>query len=75
MGACRDRRRRGAAGGGRTQSVRQAPPGEPGLRLGVVTAEPDTANQQAVHFLASWADTTTTAVPDRIDALSSAERE
>jgi hypothetical protein len=33
-------------------------PGEPGLRLSVFTAEPDTPNQQALRFLASWADTT-----------------
>ena len=50
-------------------------PGEPGLRLSVFTAEPDTANQQALRFLASWADTTTTAVPDGIDARSNAARQ
>lgn len=33
-------------------------PGEQGLRLSVFTAEPDSANQQALRFLASWADTT-----------------
>lgn len=49
-------------------------PGEPGLRLSVFTAEPDTANQQALHFLASWADTTT-AVSGGIDAPSNAEHE
>lgn len=32
-------------------------PGEPGLRLSVFTAEPDTANEHALRFLASWADT------------------
>ncbi|ULN54543.1 helix-turn-helix transcriptional regulator [Mycolicibacillus parakoreensis] len=35
-------------------------PGEPGLRVSVFTAEPDTANQQALRFLASWADETGT---------------
>jgi transcriptional regulator with XRE-family HTH domain len=35
-------------------------PGEPGLRLSVFTAEPDSPNQQALRFLASWAATTTT---------------
>jgi transcriptional regulator with XRE-family HTH domain len=38
-------------------------PGDPGLRLSVFTAEPDTPNQHALRFLASWADTTGT--PDR----------
>ena len=37
-------------------------PGEQGLRLSVFTAEPDSANQQALRFLASWADTTTGAL-------------
>ena len=32
-------------------------PGEPGLRLSVFTAEPDTPHQEALRFLASWADT------------------
>ncbi len=32
-------------------------PGEPGLRFNVFTAEPGTHNQQALQFLASWADT------------------
>jgi hypothetical protein len=32
-------------------------PGESGLRLSVFTAEPDSQNQQALRFLASWADT------------------
>jgi transcriptional regulator with XRE-family HTH domain len=31
-------------------------PGDPGLRLSVFTAEPDSPNQQALRFLASWAD-------------------
>ena len=31
-------------------------PGEPGLRLSVFTAEPDTPHQEALRFLASWAD-------------------
>ena len=31
-------------------------PGEPGLRLSVFTAEPDSSHQQALRFLASWAD-------------------
>jgi transcriptional regulator with XRE-family HTH domain len=30
-------------------------PGEPGLRFNVFTAEPETPNQQALRFLASWA--------------------
>jgi hypothetical protein len=30
-------------------------PGEPGLRFNVFTAEPDTPNQEALRFLASWA--------------------
>jgi hypothetical protein len=29
-------------------------PGEPGLRFNVFTAEPETPNQQALRFLASW---------------------
>ena len=33
-------------------------PGEPGLRFNVFTAEPDTPNQEALRFLASWAATT-----------------
>ena len=33
-------------------------PGEPGLRFNVFTAEPDTPNQQALRFLASWASNT-----------------
>jgi transcriptional regulator with XRE-family HTH domain len=32
-------------------------PGEPGLRFSVFTAEPDTPNQEALRFLASWAAT------------------
>jgi transcriptional regulator with XRE-family HTH domain len=32
-------------------------PGEPGLRLNVFTAEPGSRNQEALRFLASWADT------------------
>ena len=39
-------------------------PGEPGLRLSVFTAEPDTPNQQALRFLASWADTTDSPATD-----------
>jgi len=31
-------------------------PGDPGLRLSVFTAEPDSPHQQAMRFLASWAD-------------------
>jgi hypothetical protein len=32
-------------------------PGEPGLRFNVFTAEPDTPDQEALRFLASWAGT------------------
>jgi hypothetical protein len=32
-------------------------PGEPGLRFNVFTAEPGSRNQEALRFLASWADT------------------
>jgi transcriptional regulator with XRE-family HTH domain len=37
-------------------------PGEQGLRLSVFTAEPDTPHQQAIRFLASWADNPTSPV-------------
>ena len=39
-------------------------PGDPGLRLSVFTAEPDSPNQQALRFLASWAETAATTLRD-----------
>ncbi|HEY6509755.1 MAG TPA: helix-turn-helix transcriptional regulator [Vicinamibacterales bacterium] len=39
-------------------------PGEPGLRLSVFTAEPDTPNQEALRFLASWADAEISPAPE-----------
>jgi hypothetical protein len=40
-------------------------PGEPGLRFNVFTAEPDTPNQQALRFLASWAATPSATNPEQ----------
>ena len=45
-------------------------PGEPGLRLSVFTAEPDTPNQQALRFLASW---TATATPPAANAETASD--
>jgi hypothetical protein len=39
-------------------------PGEPGLRLSVFTAEPDTPDQESLRFLASWAETATLPVAE-----------
>jgi len=39
-------------------------PGEPGLRLSVFTAEPDTPHQEALRFLASWADAAISPAPE-----------
>jgi transcriptional regulator with XRE-family HTH domain len=39
-------------------------PAEPGLRLSVFTAEPDTPHQEALRFLASWADAAISPAPE-----------
>ena len=44
-------------------------PGNPELRLSVFTAEPDTPSQQALRFLASWADSDG-AIALNVDATS-----
>jgi len=45
-------------------------PDAPGLRFNVFTAEPDTPNQQALRFLASWADTPAAAETQTADSTT-----
>ena len=39
-------------------------PGDPGQRLSVFTADPGSPHQEALRFLASWADNNSTTAPN-----------